>query len=184
MGQLGSTLKRLVTVMANNYNLDSPFLFTKIDIADGFWRLVVSHLQAWNFCYVLPIANGLQVSLGETELMVPTALQMGWCKSPPFFCEGSETAREIISYIVKGNTTLPWHNFEAVMIPNSLHLTMPEKPVDIIEVFFDDFVGAKNNSDLTHLLHLSRYMLHGIRAISCPLNLLNTEEVIQYLKRR
>ena len=36
MGQLGSTLKLLVAVMADNCNLDFPFLFTKLDIADGF----------------------------------------------------------------------------------------------------------------------------------------------------
>ena len=53
MGKLGSTLKRLVAVMAENYNLDFPFLFANLDIADGFWRLVVSYLQAWNFCYIL-----------------------------------------------------------------------------------------------------------------------------------
>ena len=77
MGQLGSTLKLLVAVMADNCNLDFPFLFTKLDIADGFWSIVVSHLQAWNFCYVLPATDGWQVSLGEMELVVPTALQMG-----------------------------------------------------------------------------------------------------------
>ena len=45
---------------------------------------------------------------------------------------------------------------------------MPKKPVYIIEVFVDDFIGATNNSDLTHLLHLSRCMLHGIHAITPP----------------
>ena len=84
MGQLVSTLKHLVAVMADKYNLDFPFLFSKLDIAGGFWILVVSHLQAWDFCYVLPTTDGRQVSLGETELVVPTALKMGWCESPPF----------------------------------------------------------------------------------------------------
>ena len=175
MGQLGSTLKRLVAVMVDNYNPDFLFLFTNIDIADGFWHLVISHLQAWNFCYVLPDADGWHVSLGETELVVPKDLQMGWCESTPFFYEGSETTREIISYIMKGNTTIPWNNFELVMIPNYLHPTKPQKnsgyhrgicPVDIIEVFIHYFIGAINNSDLTHFLHLSRCMLHGIYTIS------------------
>ena len=67
--------------------------------------------------------------------MVPNDLQMGWCKSTPFFYEGSETTREIISDIMKGNTTIPWNNFESVMIPNYLHPTKPEKTVGIIEVF-------------------------------------------------
>ena len=89
MGQLGSTLKRLVAVMVDNYNLDFPFFFTKLNISDGCWRLVVSHLQVCNFYYVLPATDGQQVSLGKTKTVVPTALQMGWCESPPFFCVGS-----------------------------------------------------------------------------------------------
>ena len=111
MGQLGSTMKRLVAVMADNCNLDFPFLFSKLNITDRFWRLVVSHLQAWNFCYVLPVTDCRQISLGKTKLMVPTELKMGWCESPPFFCAGSETVRDIISNLVQGNTTLPWHKF-------------------------------------------------------------------------
>ena len=99
---------------------------------------------------------------------------MRWCKSPPFFWTGSETSRDIISDLVKVNTTLPWHKFEKVMITNSLHSIMPEKPVDIIEVFVNDFIGATNNADITYLLHLSRCMLHGIHAISPP------SEVTQY----
>ena len=45
---------------------------------------------------------------------------------------------------------------------------MPKKPVDIIEVFVDNFIGATNNSELAHLLHLSHCMLHGIHAIFMP----------------
>ena len=63
MGQLGSTLKWLITLMADNYDLEFPLIFTKIDIAEGFWWLVVSHLQVWNLCYVLHEANGWPVSL-------------------------------------------------------------------------------------------------------------------------
>ena len=71
MGKLGSTLKCLVAFMTDNYNIYFPFLFTKINIADIFWRLVFSHLQAWNFCYVLPATYGRQVSLGGRNL---------WCQ--------------------------------------------------------------------------------------------------------
>ena len=83
MGQLGSNLKRLVVLMTDNYYLYLPFIFTKIDIAEGFWCLVVSHIQAWNLYYVLPVDDGRPVLLGESELFVPMELQMGWCKSPP-----------------------------------------------------------------------------------------------------
>ena len=36
MGQLGSTLKHLIAVMADNYNLEFPFLFSKLYISDAF----------------------------------------------------------------------------------------------------------------------------------------------------
>ena len=44
MVKLVSTLKLLVVVMEDNYNLDFPFIFSNLDIADRFWQLVVSHL--------------------------------------------------------------------------------------------------------------------------------------------
>ena len=65
MGQLGSTMKRLVAVMTDNYNMEYPFIFTNINIAERFWRLVVSHLQAWNLFYVIPATDDWQASLGE-----------------------------------------------------------------------------------------------------------------------
>ena len=46
--------------MADNYNMEFPFLFANIDIDDGFWRLVVSHIQAWNLYYILPANDGSQ----------------------------------------------------------------------------------------------------------------------------
>ena len=51
--------------MPDNYNMDSHFIFSKLNISNGFWRLVVPHIQAWNLCYVLPAENGRPVSLGE-----------------------------------------------------------------------------------------------------------------------
>ena len=79
MGQLGSTLKRLVSLMSDKFNLGFTFLFSKLNIVNGFLCLVVSHLQGWYFCYVLPVANGRPVSLSESELVVPTTLLMGLC---------------------------------------------------------------------------------------------------------
>ena len=38
--------------------------------------------------------------------------------------------------------------------------------MDIIEVFVNEFIWDTNNADITHLLHLSRCMLHGIYTIS------------------
>ena len=79
---------------------------------------------------------------------------------------------------MKGNTTLPWHKFEKIMIPNSLNSTIPEKLVDIIEVFVDDFIGATNNADLTHLLTSRAACCMAFTPFPPTLKSLNTEEVI------
>ena len=42
MGQLGSIVKRIVATMADHYNPTKLFMFTKLDIKDGFWRMAVS----------------------------------------------------------------------------------------------------------------------------------------------
>ena len=54
MGQLDGVIKRIVATMADHYDPTKPFMFTKLDIKDGFWRMAVSNEDAWNFCYALP----------------------------------------------------------------------------------------------------------------------------------
>ena len=51
--QLGQCVQRIIALLADNYDPNQPFLFSKLDIKDGFWRLAVSDENAWNFCYVL-----------------------------------------------------------------------------------------------------------------------------------
>ena len=63
--------------MEDNFDLEYPFLLTKLDTTNGFWRLVVSHLQACNLFYVFPSSNDQTVSLDKAEIVVPTELQMG-----------------------------------------------------------------------------------------------------------
>ena len=38
MAQLGFCLQRIIAIMADNYNPKIPFLFSKLDIKDGFWE--------------------------------------------------------------------------------------------------------------------------------------------------
>ena len=66
-------------------------MFSKIDMKDGFWRLVVQLGQNLNFDYVLPDKKS-----NHTWLVLPKAIQMGWCKSPPLFCAETETARDVV----------------------------------------------------------------------------------------
>ena len=91
MVQLGQSVKRIVATMANNHNKTNPFIFSKLDIKDGFWRMAVSNADAWNFTYILPSCNK-NIQVDDIELVIPNSLQMGWCESPPPFCSGTEAA--------------------------------------------------------------------------------------------
>ena len=170
MVQLGNCVKRIIHTMEKNYDTDVPFKFCKLDIKDGFWRLVVNEKDSWNFCYVLPKLNNEKTSLDETELVVPHSLQMGWCESPPFFCASSETARDTIHNLLQSNIQLPKHKFEDQMMPEkTLNPTKPQTETStIIEVFVDDFIGCTNDTNDSHLTSISRSMLHGIHSIFPP----------------
>eukprot|EP00957_Ditylum_brightwellii_P067616 5132496-Ditylum_brightwellii.AAC.1 len=78
MAQLKLCMKRLVATITDNYNHNHPFKFCKLDIKDGFWQLVVSAEDAWNFWYVLPNKDGtIPDNINNIQIVVPHCLQMG-----------------------------------------------------------------------------------------------------------
>ena len=91
MYELGNVIPQIIWNMAKAPDRGVPILFSKIDLKDGYWRMVVNEADTWNFAYVLsPLKPG-----DDIELVIPDALQMGWSESPPFFCAATETARDI-----------------------------------------------------------------------------------------
>jgi hypothetical protein len=85
--QMGHSLERIIHAFAEAGEDDKAFM-AKYDIKDGFWRMQCKQGKEWNFCYVL-----LQPEGEPVRLVVPASLQMGWVKSPPYFCAASKTAR-------------------------------------------------------------------------------------------
>jgi hypothetical protein len=172
MVQLGLCIQRMIATMADNYDLRHPFHFVKLDIKDGFWRMAVSDQDAWNFTYVLP---SLQPNSNEDDikLVVPNSLQMGWCKSPPFFCSGSETVRDIIERLML-DPDLPHHRIENDMLKTVTSSKINNLPTSFntsFEVFVDDFIAYTNNPTDKHLLQISRAMIHDIHSIFPPLEI-------------
>jgi hypothetical protein len=88
MAELGNVLPRLIFAVATTPNAQGPILFSKLDIKDGYWRMVIPKEAEWNFAYVLP---KLQPD-DPVQLVIPSSLQMGWCDSPAYYCATSETA--------------------------------------------------------------------------------------------
>ena len=109
MVQLRKVVCRIIHMMAEHGHHCHPFKFTKLDVKDTFWRMAVADNNAWNFCYVLLSLQERKL-LEDVEIVVPNSLQMGWCESPPFFCSGSETARNLMKTIRLHD--LPPHKFE------------------------------------------------------------------------
>eukprot|EP00957_Ditylum_brightwellii_P003634 274811-Ditylum_brightwellii.AAC.2 len=167
MYQLGSSLKRLVATMADADN--TLFAFAKLDIKDGFWHLVVHPDDVWNFCYVLPQAS--DVPEDNILLIVLTALQRGWCKSPPFFCMALETASDVIQHLLNNDIVLPAHNFEECMLSLTQlqHWKLPN-PQHLLEVFVDNFIVTTNDTSMSNLLAISQAFLHGIHCVFPPTN--------------
>ena len=68
---LGTTMPRIIKFMAPAPP-QYPIYWSKYDISDGFWRMVVAEGSEWNFAYVLPQPPGEPI-----KLVIPSALQMG-----------------------------------------------------------------------------------------------------------
>jgi hypothetical protein len=175
MANLGSVLDRFVHILATHEHRHLPFAFCKIDIKDGFWRMVVSATNSWNFCYTIPPPKNTPID--DIEIVVPESLQMGWTESPPYFGAATETARDIIQWLATAPTPLPLHPLEHHICQHELGTALGEDPkfnnigtsvgaqhgtTDLIEVYVDDFIIATNNINENHLQHLARAALHGV----------------------
>ena len=170
MDQLGKALLRIIAALADAQAAGKQLFFAKLDIKDGFWRMIVSDADAWNFCYAIPNADPA-ATRDDTRIVVPNSLQMGWCESPPFFCAASETARDVIQQLLK--VDLPPHPLEHYMMPanNSTLPTVAQdllNMINLIEVFVDDFIGCTDNLTKEHLLKFTRAMMHGMHSIFSP----------------
>ena len=140
MQNLGSVLPRLIEAVAAAPEDEGDMVFSKLDIKDGFWCMIVQHGQHLNFAYVL-----LDVPGARIRLVIPSSLQMGWTESPPFFCTATETARDVAEVLTKEPLrSLPSHPLEDYMLPpnqwpdTTLHDTCTNF-LQVLEVYVDDF---------------------------------------------
>ena len=182
MEQLGKVLPCIILTIALAPETDGPLLFCKINIKDGFWHMCVPAEHEHQFCYVLPPTDD------DVELMIvmPSALQMGWVSSPPFFCSATETARDCAEALWEmGAPALPPHPMEGDMVdamPNRLCTSLPDinqwdddtlhghllRFLHLFEVYVDNFIGMVQSTDETILRHHSQALLHAIHQLFPP----------------
>ena len=169
MHNLGSVLPQIIAVVVAVPAHEGGMVFSKLDIKDSFWRMIVEHSQYLNFAYVLPDVPGARICL-----VIPSSLQMGWTESLSFFCAETETARGLAEVLTnKSVGSLPPHPLEAHMPPHalwpesSLHSTCTNF-LQILEVYVDDFCSIFQTSDVAHLRHVSCALFHSIHSVFPP----------------
>jgi hypothetical protein len=164
--QLGHSLKRLIHTFAK-VDDDAIILMAKWDIKDGFWWLNCHQGEEWNFCYMWPQESG-----EPRRLVVPTSLQMGWVKSPPYFCAASKTEWDVaVNYIKTTIGSLPEHKFERWAGANNAILDRAQPPGQlryVLEVYMDDFILAIIPTSKQQIKHVARSILHGIHNVFPP----------------
>jgi hypothetical protein len=167
--EIGKVLPRLL-----QYMQDTPrgvhILFCKLDISDGFWRLVIRDEDCFNFAYVLPQPPGEPI-----RLVIPAAVQMGWVESPGFFCAVTESARDLTQHFIDNAVPLPWDPVEDLMnIANVPIRGRTDAPTKLLQVYVDDFCHAATQSvDGAHIPTIRRAAVHGIHALFPPPSITN-----------
>ncbi|KAI2489626.1 hypothetical protein MHU86_24957 [Fragilaria crotonensis] len=164
--ELGQVFSRLLDFLAA-VPLQEIIHLAKIDLSDGFWRMLVDADDKWHFAYVLPGSP-----TDPIRLVIPHALQMGWTESPGYFCATTETGRDVIQSLLADNEDLPVHAMETFMTPAfpARRQDKNDKSVwQMTAVYVDDYIlAAVEDASGTLLSRIGRAALHTIHAIFPP----------------
>ena len=102
-------------------------------------------------------------------MVIPDALQMGWSKSPPFFCAATETARDVAMKNIQNKAALDPHLLENIMLGEenfdflpSAHLQQSTEFIKLLEVYIDNVIGIIQAKLIKKLWHFTRTVLHTI----------------------
>ena len=178
--QFGRALPRILQTVVRADPRYGPVYLSKIDIADGFYRV---WLQATD---ILKLGVALPTTPGQPPLVAfPLALPMGWVESPPYFTTLTETACDLANNHLRARDERPRltvHRLETVAAtPPSDPVAAQEKgrkcqtmrprmtghpPVAAVDVYVDDFIlMAQTQSQRDKVL---RHTLHSIDEVFRP----------------
>jgi uncharacterized membrane protein (DUF485 family) len=177
--ELGNVLPSIVLFM---YEVPPPWTiyWQKIDLSDGFWRMVVQYAKRHSFAYELPAITTVVAKL----FVIPLALQMGWMNSPAYFCTVTWAIRLLFLRLlaltvlsgVPDSHANETHCFTDGVCPTADGLWDGRPPCDFLllaSVFVDDFMNgvalppAQPGAFLL-LLWVGRSALHAIHAVFPP----------------
>jgi hypothetical protein len=149
-------------------------LWSKIDLSDGFWRMIVEAGQEPNFVYEMPAHPERQ----GKWFVVPSSLQMGWTNSPAYFCATTEATQQVIVRLLamsahNGALEKHVHEEHCAIVDQELYWSQRAEWLIFLRVFVDDFIMAiagppDRESRNAEILWLTRATLHGIHSVFPP----------------
>jgi hypothetical protein len=182
--QFGKALERVMHDIVSANPLYGPVHLMKVDIADGFYRIMVRSRD------IVKLAVSIPTLAGEEPLVaLPLVLPMGWTQSPPWFCAATETATDVANQRLQRKWKAPPHRLDtlastppASVVPTPLaapvdYTPVPEaipprtwkrQPLERFDVFVDDFIGTAQGSK-ARLNNTRRVLFHTLDELFRPL---------------
>jgi hypothetical protein len=184
--QFGRALWRVLSTIHHAGPRFGPVYLSKIDIADGFYRIGVNDVDVAKLGVVVPTEPGEPKVIG-----FPLVLPMGWIQSPPLFTAATETVADLANQALQHSTQSCPHRLDVLsesVAPPSIGalpaLTSPSADpvphrrapqghphpaVKKWDVYIVDFIGMVQGG-WHHSRHLKRVLLHTLDLVFCPLD--------------
>ena len=176
--QFGRALQRVLAKIVHADPRYGPVCLSKIDIADGFYRVWLQWADIPKLGVALPTAPG------QPPLVAfPLALPMGWVESPPYFTTLSETACDFANMSLCASDILPAHSMvrclegiastpppeRTALVKSNAEATRPAAPrhggppTAAVDVYVDDFLlMAQTRHQQQRVLRASLYAIDQV----------------------
>jgi hypothetical protein len=178
--QFGRALQRILRAIARSDPRRGPVYLSKIDIADGFYRIGIRSEDIPKLGVLFPSREGEDQMIG-----FPLVLPMGWSQSPPIFSAATETVADLANQHLKRRLPKTPHRLDDVSettpppeVPAPLEnppverpcaKSLPEPaphsprtgrpaPLKRWDVYVDDFIGMVQGGE-AHRRHVKRALL-------------------------
>jgi hypothetical protein len=149
--QFGRALWQIMNAIAKANPDLGPVYLSKVDIADGFYRIWLRSVDVAKLGVLLPTRPGEEPLIG-----FPLALPMGWSQSPPIFTSATETIADLANQAVKVCSPQVPRRLEAVAetpisiatsrLPTAAHSRRQQdefrNPLQQWDVYVNNFIGT------------------------------------------
>jgi hypothetical protein len=190
--QFGRALWRVLSAIHHADPRVGPVYLSKIDIADGFYRIGVNDVDVAKLGIVVPTKPGEPQVIG-----FPLVLPMGWMQSPPLFTAATETVADIANQALQHSAQSCPYRLDVLsesVAPPPLggppaltsptadpvpHRRAPQgRPLPAVkkwDVYVDDFIGMVQGG-WRHRRHVKRVLLHTLDRVFRPLDSGDSEQ--------